>query len=646
VCGLAGFLQTRELDENAAPTAERMAQAVAHRGPDDCGVWTDATAGIALGHRRLAIIDLSPAGHQPMTSASGRYVIVYNGEIYNFRELRAELDQLGAASWRGSSDTEVLLAAIDQWGIRHALNRVNGMFAFAVWDRAARTLTLARDRMGEKPLFYGSTGGAFLFGSELKALQVHPEFNGRLDLDALTSMLRYDYIPAPRTIWQGISKLEAGHYVEIGDGGRTVGAPTAYWSLRDCAVEGSAHPLPDDPGLVGDLETLLSDAVGRRMIADVPLGAFLSGGIDSSLIVALMQSQSSRPIQTFTIGFEESEFDEAPRARAVAEHIGTDHTELYITPSEAIDVIPRLPAIWDEPFGDSSQIPTYLISALSRQSVTVALSGDGGDELFGGYSRFQTIRRIWDSIGGLPARPRKMLAASLGRASRNALVPGAIGRGARIIGAETLEDLYRWRISRVEQAHALVPGSSSDAESSAFGAAPFIADPAAKMMYADTLTYLPEDILTKVDRASMAVSLEVRAPFLDHRVVEFSWRLPMSQKLNRESSKAILRSLGRRDLPPQVMARGKMGFCVPVSAWLKGRLRGWADDLLSEERLSRQGIVDVSAVRRLWTDFLAGKKRHERIVWNLLMFEAWRDANVSPVNIMECGPRSVSRPAI
>jgi asparagine synthase (glutamine-hydrolysing) len=623
VCGLAGYLQGYELNEGAAATVRRMADAVAHRGPDDAGVWLDAEAGLALAHRRLAIIDLSPTGHQPMISATGRYVIVFNGEIYNFREIRTELNERNAGcQWQGRSDTEVLLAAISYWGVRDTLGRLNGMFAFAVWDRETRTLTLARDRMGEKPLYYGTSRGVFLFGSELKALRAHPEFRSALDLDAVTSMLRYDYIPAPRTIWKGFSKLQAAHYLEITNGGRCVGTQIPYWSLSDCAILGSARPLTDGPGLVSDLQLLLTDAVSKRMVADVPLGAFLSGGIDSSLIVAVMQAQSPRPIQTFTIGFEDHQFDEAPQAKAVAAHLGTQHTELCVTAKDAFDLIPRLPTIWDEPFGDSSQIPTYLVSALSRRSVAVVLSGDGADELFGGYSRFQAMARIWDSLRHLPVPARKALAQLIGIGSRNTSVPGALGRVAKILHSQKFEALYHWRVSRVEHPESLVLGIGSKS-SWAFESIPFLAEPEEKMLYADTLSYLPEDILTKVDRASMAVGLEARAPFLDHRIVEFSWRLPMSQKLKGDTGKAILRSLGGRYLRSQVMKQPKMGFCLPVASWLRGPLRSWAEDLLSEQSLSRQGILNVPAVRGLWRDHLLGKRRHERILWNLLMFQAW-----------------------
>jgi asparagine synthase (glutamine-hydrolysing) len=600
-----------------------MANAIAYRGPDDQGVWTDEEAGIAFGHRRLAVIDVSPAGHQPMQSHSGRFVISYNGEIYNCADLRAEIERSGKPiDWRGTSDTEVLLAAIDSWGVVGTLERLNGMFAFAVWDRSTRTLTLARDRMGEKPLYYGTSGGLFLFGSELKALQAHPAFSGELDPDAIAAMLRYDYIPAPRTIWKRFFKLEPAHYLQIKDGARSIQTPTAYWSLADCAVSGINHPRKAGEELEAELDTLLADSVRRRMVSDVPLGAFLSGGIDSSLIVALMQAQSSRNVRTFTIGFDDPQFDEAPKARAVAEHLGTDHTEMYVSPADALDVIPALPSLWDEPFGDSSQIPTYLLSKLSRRSVTVALSGDGGDELFGGYSRFQTVERLWSLLQKAPGPIRKAVAAPLHRASAKALVPGIGGRAGRILRAPSLEALYHWRVSRVERPFALVRDAHASSENP-FGELPFLSTSGDKMMYADSVVYLPEDILTKVDRATMAVSLESRAPFLDHRVVEFAWTVPLSEKLTESTSKGILRRIGRRYLPDEILEQGKMGFCVPIESWLRGPLHGWAEELLNEQRLQRQGILNASAVTSLWAGLLAGKRRHERVVWNLLMLQAW-----------------------
>lgn len=626
MCGIAGFLQDSELHQDSAAIIAQMATSLIHRGPDDSGSWLDAQAGIALGHRRLAIIDPSAAGHQPMTSASGRFVIVYNGEIYNYGELRSELTESLNREWRGHSDTEVLLAAIDRWGTRGALDRLNGMFALAVWDRETRTLVLARDRMGEKPLYHGRHAGTFMFGSELKALRAHPSFAGSLDRSSLAAMLRYDYVPAPDSIWQGISKLEPGHFVEIADGGRRIGDATPYWSLRESAIAGSERRLADGPELVGAVERLLKDAVAKRMVADVPLGAFLSGGIDSSLVVALMQAQSSRPVRTFTIGFEDRKFNEAPHAKRIAEHLQTDHTELYVTARDALDVIPRIPRIWDEPFGGSSQIPTYLVSEMARHNVTVALSGDGADELFGGYGRFNSTVRIWKWLNRIPPAVRPRLAQLVGSRSYAASL-GQRQSIARILSSQTFEQLYQWKISRAQHPEALVQGASERAPSESL-ALPILASPSDKMFFRDMRRYLPDNILTKVDRASMAVSLEVRAPFLDNHMVEFAWRVPLQAKLSAGGGKLILRSLLRRYVPTELIDRPKMGFAVPIASWLRGPLRAWAEDLLSEERLARQAVLDPLTTRRLWREFLSGKAGGHRVVWNLLMFQEWLDAVV------------------
>lgn len=624
MCGVAGFLQPSTLDETAAATVARMAGAIAHRGPDHSAVWLDREGGFALAHQRLSIIDLSEAGNQPMISRSTRYVVSYNGEIYNFLALKAELTDAVGLPWRGTSDTEVLVAGIDQWGVAETLKRLNGMFALAIWDRQDRVLTLARDRMGEKPLFYGTCGDAFLFGSELKALRVHPDFQLNLDRTALRCMLRYDYVPAPLTIWQDVRKLLPGHYVEIRDGGADVREPIAYWDFEKCVTAGLDHRLIDVGQMERDLEELLTDAVAMRMISDVPLGAFLSGGIDSSLIVALMQTRSTRPVQTFTIGFREGDFDESAKARIVAEHLGTEHTELCVTPEDALAVIPALPRIWDEPFGDSSQIPTFLVSQLSRRTVKVALSGDGADELFGGYDRYRAVHALWRNASRLPLSARKTLANSL-EFGRARLIAGARGRAARILRSATVEDLYHWRVSRIERPESLLrdhEGSTSRC-GAAWAPVAGVSAPVEKMMYIDTLTYLPDDILTKVDRASMAVSLEVRAPFLDHRVAEFSWRVPPSQKFAGNVGKRILRAIGERYLPVEIMKQGKMGFSVPVAAWLRGPLREWAETLLEPRGLTRQGNFDARAIMTLWNDFRSGKPRHDRLLWNVLMFQAW-----------------------
>lgn len=635
MCGITGFWSARRggLDRRSL---DAMTAAIAHRGPDDKGSWVDEEAGIALGHRRLAVIDLTAAGRQPMVSASGRYVIVYNGEIYNHRDLRAEFENGSAApEWRGHSDTEVMLAAIDRWGAGGALKRLNGMFAFALWDRERRVLTLARDRLGEKPLYYGRMGDNFLFGSELKALALHPAFERDLDREALTAFLRYNYVPSPRSIWRGVSKLAPAHYLEVSENGRTIGEPVPYWDFREAAERGAADPLPDGPMLAADLETLLKDAVSRRMESDVPLGAFLSGGIDSSLIVALMQDLSQTPVRTFTIGFAEQSHDEAVHARAVARHLGTDHTELYVTSEDALALIPRLPEIWDEPFADSSQIPTLLVSEMTRRQVTVSLSGDGGDELFGGYNRYSKGMALWDKFSQVPQPVRRALAKGLrapatlaGAAAAMSMLPRRyrqlalaerFPKLAHVLEQDSPAALYRRLVSQIAEPAKFVLGGHEPAPPEA----PEFRDFRETMMYLDTITYLPDDILAKVDRATMAVSLEARVPFLDHRVVEYAWRLPMSAKIRNGKGKQILRELLYRRVPKRLVERPKMGFGVPIATWLGGPLREWAEALLDTQRLAAEGYLDSQAVGRLWAGFLADGRNADQL-WGILMFQAWQ----------------------
>ena len=612
--------------------AGRMGDAVLHRGPDDRGVWTDEAAGIGLAHRRLSILDLSPLGHQPMASANGRYLMAYNGEIYNFAQLRAALEPLGHA-FRGHSDTEVLLAAILQWGLEDSLQRCNGMFAIALWDRQERCLWLARDRVGKKPLYYGWAGGALVFGSELKALWQHPEFDNDVDRDALTLLLRLDYIPAPHTIHQRCFKMMPGRLLRLDAATVAAGASAhrpeqaqrPFWDARARMQAALAAPFQ---GGIEDAEqqlhTLLRDAVGLRMVADVPVGVFLSGGTDSSLVAALMQAQSSTPVHSFSIGFSGSHHDEAPLAKELAGHLGCDHTELYVSGADALAVVPRLPAMFDEPFADASQVPTALVAQLARQGVTVALSGDGGDELFFGYTRYVRALRNWQMLGRVPAALRRWLgrhAGGQGEASRTGGVAALLAEtGARGIG-----DVYRNRISRWRDPLAAVPGarlagSFYDLADPLHGAG----TPADAMMLADFVSYLPDDLLCKVDRTSMAVGLEARAPLLDWRVAEFAWSLPLAFKRRDDISKVLLKRVLGRHVPSSMVHRPKRGFGAPVTEWLRGDLRPWAEDLLAPARLEREGVLSAAAVQPLWQAFQGGQRKWHTHLWNVLMFQAWQ----------------------
>ena len=639
MCGIAGFLAEAPLGDKAAAILADMTDAIAHRGPDDAGQWIDAGRGIALGHRRLAIVDLSPAGHQPMTSANGRFILIFNGEIYNQHDLRTRLDREGVApAWRGHSDTEVLLAAIENWGIRRALEQANGMFAIALWDRHDARLTLARDRAGEKPLYYGRQGNQFVFASELKAITAHPAFEHTINRDAVAAFMRFGYVPAPMSIWEGIHKLAPAHLLEI-ESSRAIGVPTCYWDIAAIAAASAADPLADTPMLVDDLDTLLRDAVRLRMAADVPLGAFLSGGVDSSAITALMQVQSARPVRTFSIGFGERGYDESGYARAVAEHLGTDHCELHVDAAQAQAVLPKLPEIWDEPFADSSQIPTYLVNALARREVTVALSGDGGDELFAGYNRHVLGARIWNRTSRLPDALRHRLAATLaGPIARN-LATGlvnATGLGQRIanlaerlpkigavIGADTPEDFYARLVSQWGPGNNPAIGAT---DTIGQVTTPKFADFRNTMMLLDTLTYLPDDILTKVDRAGMVVGLEGRVPFLDHRLMEFAWRVPLSAKIRQGRGKHLLRQVLYRYVPPVLIDRPKAGFAVPVGDWLVGPLRAWAEALMDPGLLRQQGLLDADVIRATWARFLGGERALLSQIWCVLMFQSWFSA--------------------
>jgi asparagine synthase (glutamine-hydrolysing) len=658
MCGIAGFWSRRaqHQPDGLRRITRAMTDTLTHRGPDDSDVWIDPEAGLAFGHRRLSILDLSAAGRQPMVSACGRYVITYNGEIYNFPELRQQLEQQGHA-FRGHSDTEVLLAAIARWGVAEVLPRLNGMFAFGLWDRQRRSLTLARDRAGKKPLYYGwCRDGSFVFGSELKALRVHPDFDPEIDRDALGLFVQYSWIPAPYSIYARARQLSAGMVLTVTPESAPGGLePAAYWSAREVAERSARAPLSTSLEATTDtLEGLLRAAVSRRMIADVSLGAFLSGGIDSSTVVALMQSVSTKPVQTFAIGYHEAEYNEADYAKAVARHLKTDHTELYVTPADSLDVIPKLPALYDEPFADYSQIPTYLVSRLARQKVTVALSGDGGDELFGGYGDYvrnlrdwQSQQTVWQRYPTFLRRGLAGLMTNLGQGGRRALNPwdpadARAGwlraklanklrklekRARRILPYDSGAALHAGLRARVSRADELVLGArpvlSGLTDPGAWAA---VSDPLLGMMFVDFVTYLVDDILTKVDRASMGVSLEVRCPLLDPAIIEFAWSVPSSMRIGPNGGKLVLRNLLARYVPRPLFERPKKGFNVPIAAWLRGPLRDWAEDLLAPQRLREEGFFRAHAVRQVWQEHLSGRRSHAFLLWSLIMFQAWHDA--------------------
>jgi len=642
MCGIAGLIDRRGglSAEALAAAAGAMADRLAHRGPDGRGVWTDAAAGVGLGHRRLAIIELSAAGAQPMISADGRYVILHNGEAFNFAELRGELEAAGRR-FRGASDTEVILEGCAAWGADATVRRLIGMFAFALWDRRERALTLARDRLGVKPLYYAEIGRRFLFGSELKAFASAPGWAPSLDRDALAGYMRHGYVAAPATIYREARKLPPGHLLTLAPD-----APprlTAYWDMRRVAVEGlaaAARGPVDEAAAPARLEALLLDAVRRRMIADVPLGAFLSGGIDSSTVVALMQAASDRPVKTFTIGFREAGYDEAGHAAGVAAHLGTDHTELYVEPPHALDIVPRLAEWFDEPFADPSQIPTYLVAELTRRHVTVALSGDGGDEVFAGYNRYLWGERLWRRLGPLPPPLRRLGAAAL-----RAVPPAAFDRMAaavparwrpaqpgdkahklaEVLACDGPAALYRRLVSQWPEPDALVVGGREPRgvlwDDSVAGDIPGLVP---RMQFLDTVTYLPDDILTKVDRATMAVGLEGRVPLLDHRVVEFAWTLPLGLRLRRGRGKRLLRAVLGRYVPDRLVERPKMGFGVPIDRWLRGPLRAWAEDLLAPRGLAEDGVLAPQPIATAWREHLAGTRNWQYPLWAVLMFQAWR----------------------
>lgn len=647
MCGIAGYLTTeRHTRDFSLAVMHSMTEAIIHRGPDSDGHWIDPESGIGLGMRRLSIVDLSPAGAQPMTSACGRFVLVYNGEIYNHLDLKLRLAQEGAnVDWRGHSDTEVLLASIAHWGLKRTLQLANGMFALALWDRKNRSLELAIDRFGEKPLYVGTFGNALLFASELKSLAAHPRWKGEIDADALTLLLRYAYVPAPHSVFRHVEKLEPGKIIRVHG---TVGSPNGfklerdvYWSAFDVVQGAKSSPLNlDRREIQARFEELFRDSVKIRMMSDVPLGAFLSGGYDSTAVVAIMQQQTSTPVRTFTIGFTEHGYNEAPYAKSVAAHLGTNHTELYVTPEQAMEVIPKLPDIYDEPFADSSQIPTFLVAQLARQHVTVALSGDGGDELFGGYNRYFVSKRfapVWSRIPTLARSAAAGAIRAVGAPTWDALnMLATMGRSKTLVGDRALKLADLLSAPSAIQGYELLVSSWAYPElvvkngieppGAAISARPLPAglNFIEQMMYLDLVTYLPGDILTKVDRATMGVSLEGRVPFLDPRLVEFAWGLSLDQKIHSGRGKQVIRDLVHRYVPSRLVNRPKTGFGIPIEQWLRGPLRGWADSLILDRNAGLDEHFSMDIIREHWSQHLSGRRNWQARLWPVLMFGAWK----------------------
>jgi asparagine synthase (glutamine-hydrolysing) len=633
MCGIAGILTSNQ-DLISQPICNKMAASLQHRGPDGLGIWIDNNS-LALIHTRLSILDLSDSGHQPMHSSSGRYVISFNGEIYNHLKLRKDLK---SKVFQGHSDTETLLACIEEWGLELTLKKCEGMFALALWDRSKKILMLARDRFGEKPLYYGwqgeGAGSVFLFGSELKALCRHPSFRFDINRNAINLLLRHNCVPAPHSIYNKISKLMPGTILSISN--NTEPKIFEYWSLKEVAMKGLSNLYNGgDAEIINGLENVLNQSVKQKMVADVPLGAFLSGGVDSSLIVALMQQQSTRPVKTFTIGFSDDLYNEAKYAKKVAKYINTDHTELYVSHQDAIDVIPKLPNIYDEPFSDSSQIPTFLVSKLAKEHVTVGLSGDAGDELFCGYNRYLLTDRLWGKLSKLPVSMRRGLSGALSTLSPETLnkflgflpynrVGEKIHKAANVIGSSSIDELYLQLVSNWSNPESIVLNSSGAISQATSGIINSLQmNQIQKMMLMDTLTYLPDDILTKVDRAAMGVSLETRIPFLSCNVVDFAWHMPMNFKIRNGESKWALRQILYKYIPKEMIERPKMGFSVPIGVWLRGPLREWAEDLLDESRLRQEGFFDPTVIRKKWMEHLSGARDWQHQLWSVLMFQAW-----------------------
>jgi asparagine synthase (glutamine-hydrolysing) len=648
VCGIAGLYDPRASTgaQELGGLAATMAGALVHRGPDDQGTWVDEEAGIALSHRRLAVVGLGMRGHQPMCSPHGRWVVNYNGEIYNAGKLRSVLNGDGFGL-DGSSDTEVLASGLEQWGIAETLERIEGMFGFAAWDRRLRRLYLVRDRFGEKPLYYGWVGRHFAFASELKALRTLPRFHLEVDRRVVAEFLRRSCVPAPSCIYQGLAQLSPGSFVSVGAevSVGTLPAPKYYWSAHEAILRARARPLDAEPSELADqLESTLSASVAARMVADVPLGALLSGGIDSSLVVALMQRHSARAVRTFNVSFPHAAFDESTEAAAVASHLGTDHTTVPVAEIDVLAVVARMPEVWDEPFADSSQLPTLLVSEAARRSVTVALSGDGGDELFAGYNRHSWLERIWHVAGPVPRVLRSGVGAALRLAPAGAVESTArtlpatrqlrlpankLSKLGLVLQARNIDDAYEALVSHWRDPDALVLGARGQPSGRRGAGSGFahseLASPTEHMLWADLVTYLPNDILTKVDRAAMAVSLETRMPFLDRSVLELAWRMPPGAKLHGGVTKWIVREVLHRYVPASLVERPKMGFGVPIGSWLRSALKPWAEELLSERALRRHGLLDPAAVRRAWGLHLSGRRDLGYELWDLLMLQAWME---------------------
>ena len=639
MCGIAGYVGKTSYPYNCLG---EMAKAINHRGPDDRGTWFNENEGIGLAHARLSILDLSSAGHQPMHSVSKNFVLVFNGEIYNHKVLRSELELIAQRNWLGHSDTETLLVAIDHWGLEKTLKKAKGMFAIALWDKRNKNLSLARDRIGEKPLYYGWVNGQFVFASELKSIKKFPEFKNSIDRNSLALFLRFNSIPAPHSIYQDIYKLEPGQIIQLNAESKKI-KKFNFWSTEEVYNKGNLSQISGTPKeIVDQLEVVLSKAVSSQMQSDVPLGAFLSGGIDSSTIVALMQSQSSSQVNTFTIGFNAKEYDEAKHARMVANHIGTNHFEMYVSDRDALDTIPSLPNIYDEPFADSSQIPTYLVSKFAKQEVTVALSGDAGDELFGGYNRYVFAEKMFSKIMKGPISTRKLISSAIFTMTEekwNALLNNFLSerfadighklhKVANVLPAKSIRDMHFKLVSQIQNPSDWLLNANEYKTSLNDDTKRFVElNPIEQMMAYDLITYLPTDILTKVDRAAMAVSLETRVPFLDLNVIEFSASLPMEFKIRNGVTKWALREVLYKHVPKDLIERPKMGFGVPLAEWLRGPLQDWAESLLDEKRLHQEGFFDVEFVRNKWLEHLSGKQNWHHQLWNVLMFQAWLEKN-------------------